>query len=47
MTNSRRTPPPLDRRALEDLALWQDYDRARGAMLPFLSLSQPASRYRD
>jgi len=33
--------------ALEDLALWQDYDRARGAMLPFLSLSQPASRYRD
>jgi len=33
--------------ALEDLALWQDYDRARGAMLPFLSLSQPAARYRD
>ncbi len=33
--------------ALEDLALWQDYDRARGAMLPFLSLSQSASRYRD
>ncbi len=33
--------------ALEEIALWQDYDRARGTMLPYLSLSQPASRYRD
>ena len=33
--------------ALEEIALWQDYDRARGAMVPFLSLSQPASRYRS
>ncbi len=33
--------------ALEELALWNDYDRARGAMLPYLSLSQPASRYCD
>lgn len=32
--------------ALEDLALWQEYDRARGAMLPFLSRNQSASRYR-
>lgn len=32
--------------ALEESALWQDYDRARGTMVPFLSLSQSASRYR-
>lgn len=32
--------------ALEDIALWQDYDRARGTMVPYLSLNQPASRYR-
>jgi len=33
--------------ALEEIALWQEYDRARGAMLPYLSLSQSASRYRE
>lgn len=33
--------------ALEDLALWQEYDDARSAMLPFLSFRQPASRYRQ
>ncbi|POW59088.1 SDR family oxidoreductase [Candidatus Pantoea alvi] len=33
--------------ALEEMALWQEYDRARGAMLPYLSLNQSASRYRD
>lgn len=33
--------------ALEELALWHEYDRARGAMLPFLSRDQSASRYRQ
>lgn len=32
--------------ALEDIAQWQELDRLRGAMVPFLSQSQSASRYR-
>lgn len=32
---------------LENYGLWQEYDQARSAMLPFLSLSQSASRYRQ
>ncbi|MBP2168345.1 short-subunit dehydrogenase [Erwinia toletana] len=33
--------------ALEDIGQWQQYDTARSAMIPGLSLSQPASRYRQ
>ncbi|WP_419964498.1 SDR family NAD(P)-dependent oxidoreductase [Pantoea vagans] len=36
------TIPPL-----EDLQLWHDYDRARGAMVPHLSRDKSASRYRQ
>ncbi|MCU5771705.1 SDR family oxidoreductase [Erwiniaceae bacterium BAC15a-03b] len=32
--------------ALEDIGQWQQYDSARSAMIPGLSLSQSASRYR-
>ncbi|MBA2816386.1 SDR family NAD(P)-dependent oxidoreductase [Candidatus Pantoea persica] len=32
--------------ALEDLAQWQELDRLRGTIVPFLSQSQSASRYR-
>ncbi|KGT95243.1 AraC family transcriptional regulator [Erwinia typographi] len=32
--------------SLEKVANWQAYDEARAALLPDLSLSQPASRYR-
>lgn len=31
--------------ALEDLLMWHDYDRARGAMVPHLSRDKSASRY--
>ena len=36
------TIPPL-----EDLQMWHDYDRARGAMVPHLSRDKSASRYRQ
>lgn len=32
--------------SVEDVELWQRFDQARGAILPYLSLSKPASRYR-
>lgn len=33
--------------ALENIGQWQEYDEARGALIPFLSLNQSASRYRQ
>lgn len=31
--------------SVEDMQLWQAYDDARSAILPFISLNKPASRY--
>lgn len=31
--------------SVEDMGLWQKLDEARGAMIPFISLNKPASRY--
>lgn len=32
--------------SVEEMNLWQKLDEARGAMIPFISLNKPASRYR-
>lgn len=32
--------------SVEDMGLWQSFEQARGAILPFISLNKPASRYR-
>ena len=31
--------------SVDELSLWQTLDEARGAMIPFISLNKPASRY--
>ena len=31
--------------SVEEMGLWQTLDEARGAMIPFISLNKPASRY--
>lgn len=31
--------------SVEDMGLWQRLDEARGAMIPYISLNKPASRY--
>lgn len=38
---------PITIPSVEDMGLWQTFEQSRSAILPFISLSQPASRYRQ